>query len=137
MWRSLFDDPETRVSFERLRNRFDERMAFMVAATDGAFRNRVKTGYSRPDAFAKTMGELAVLNATLEGYSPDEATERERLAYDRAVREGLDDPEHPLAVQLFPLGRCSLMRQQPDPGPLPRGVSHVCHVESPTAIVTH
>ena len=48
MWPSLFDDDETKASFDRLRARSDERMAFIVAAVDGAFRRRVKTGHDKP-----------------------------------------------------------------------------------------
>jgi hypothetical protein len=101
-WPSLLDDAQTRASFERLRLRYDERIAFMVAAVDGAYRNRVRTGYDRVEAYARTVGEIARINAIVEGYSPEIASEREATVYEKTRREGLDDPVHPHAERLFP-----------------------------------
>jgi hypothetical protein len=103
MWPSLFDDPETKASFDRLRARgYDERIAYLVAAVDGAYRNRVRTGYKPLEAYAKSVGEIAKLAAIAEGYSPEEARKRETEVYEKTLREGMDDPDHPHAVRLFP-----------------------------------
>lgn len=95
MWPSLFEDPETQASFERLKAKYDERLAFMVAAIDGAFRNRVKTGYTPLKAYAKSVAEAARINAMVEGYSPDVANEREQEVYVRILREGPLNPVRP------------------------------------------
>jgi hypothetical protein len=103
MWPSLFDDPKTKASFDRLRARgYDERIAYLVAAVDGAYRSRVSTGYKPLEAYAKSVGEIANLAAIAEGYSPDGASERERAVYEKTLREGMDDPDHPHAERLFP-----------------------------------
>ena len=107
---SLFEDLKARASLERLRGLADVRVAFLAAASDAAFRFRVRTGCGRPQAYAASMAELAHINATLEGYSPGEARTRRQIAYERAIREGLDDPEDPLAVRLFP----SFKQQSPN-----------------------
>ena len=95
MWPSLFDDIETKASFYRLRGRYDERMAFMVAAIDGAFRKRLQTSYTPLKAYAESVAEAAEINAKVEGYSPTVAAERRREVYEKTLREGLDDPNHP------------------------------------------
>ena len=101
-WPSLFDDETTKQEFARLRARYDERLAFLVAAVDSAFRSRVRTGHKPLEAYARSVGELAKINAIAEGYSPEEADERERTVYQKTLREGLDDPERPHAQRLFP-----------------------------------
>jgi hypothetical protein len=93
----------TKQEFEGLKARgYDERLAFLVAAVDGAFRNRVGTGYDPVEAYARSVGEIAKLNALAEGYSPDEASDRERAVYEKTLREGLDDPDRPHAQRIFP-----------------------------------
>ena len=77
MWPSLFDDDETKASFERLRICDDERMAFMVAAVDGAFRKRIRTGSKPPEAYARSVDEIAKMNALVEGYSLSDSAKRE------------------------------------------------------------
>jgi hypothetical protein len=102
MWPSLFDDPETKASFDRLRARgFDERIAYLVAAVDGAYRDRVRTGFEPMEAYAKSVGEIAGIAARAEGYSPEEARERETAVYEKTLREGMDDPHHPHAVRIL------------------------------------
>ena len=101
-WPSLFDDETTKQEFARLRARYDERLAFLVAAVDGAFRSRVATGHKPLEAYARSVGDLARINAMAEGYSPDEADARERTVYEKTLREGLDDPMRPHAQRLFP-----------------------------------
>jgi hypothetical protein len=71
MWPSLFDDPETKASFNRLRASYDERIAYLVVTVDGAYRNRVKTGVKPLEAYAKSVGEMAGIAAIAEGYSPE------------------------------------------------------------------
>src|SRR5262245_59123594 len=99
MWPSLFDDKETTASFERLRGRYDKRMAFMVASVDAAFRRRVKTGDKPLEAYARSVAEIANINALEEGFSPDVARKRAEEVYTRTLREGLDDPVHPHAIR--------------------------------------
>jgi hypothetical protein len=103
MWPSLFDDPETKASFDRLRAHYDERIAYLVAAVDGAYRHRVRTGFKPLEAYAKSVGEIAKFAAIAEGYSPEEARERETAVYEKTLREGMDDPDHPHAVRFTPL----------------------------------
>jgi hypothetical protein len=91
MWPSLFDDAETKASFDRLRARYDERLAYLVAAVDGAYRNRVRTGFEPLEAYAKSVGEIARIAAIAEGYSPEEARERETAVCEKTLREGMDD----------------------------------------------
>ena len=99
----LFEEPEAKASYERLiRAGLDQRMAFMTAATDAAFRTRVRTGATPLEAYARSVGELARINALLEGFAPTVAKKREALIYEKTLREGLDDPVHPHAERLLP-----------------------------------
>lgn len=104
MWPSLFDDKETTASFERLRGRYDKRMAFMVASVDATFRRRLKTGHTPIEAYARSVAEVANINAIVEGFSPDVARKREEEVYAKTLREGLDDPVHPHATRFLPTG---------------------------------
>jgi hypothetical protein len=83
MWPSLFDDKETTASFERLRGRYDKRMAFMVASVDATFRRRLKTGHTPIEAYARSVAEVANINAIVEGFSPDVARKREEKCTQR------------------------------------------------------
>jgi hypothetical protein len=99
----LFEEPETKASYERLIEAgLDQRIAFMTAATDAAFRHLVRTGSTPLEAYARSVGELARINALLEGFGPKVAKKREILIYTKTLREGLDDPVHPHAERLSP-----------------------------------
>jgi hypothetical protein len=99
----LFEEPQTKASYERLIEAgLDQRMAFMTAATDAAFRVRVRAGAAPLEAYAQSVGELARINALLEGFAPTVAKKREALLYTKTLREGLDDPVHPHAERLSP-----------------------------------
>src|SRR5262249_48616140 len=98
---SLFNDPDTMASFERLRGSYDERTAFLVAAIDGAYRSRVEAGHERSEAYALSVGEIARISAIVMGYSRDEGRAREKAVYERTLREGLDDPVHPHASRFL------------------------------------
>ena len=90
-------------SFERLRSSgLDERVAFSVAAVDHAYRQRTKAGCGKVEAYARSVAEMAKINAILEGYSHGAARDRETAVYQKALREGLDDPEHPHAKRHLP-----------------------------------
>ena len=54
------------------------------------------------EAYARSVGELARINALLEGFDPTVAKKREALIYHKTLREGLDDPVHPHAERLSP-----------------------------------
>jgi hypothetical protein len=103
MWPSLFGDPETQASFQRLRAAgLDERVAFMVAAVDANFRRSVASGDKPLEAYAASVADAAKINAIVEGYSPDEARDRQTIVYEKTLREGLDDPVHPHAERHLP-----------------------------------
>ena len=80
-------------------------MAYMIAAVDHAFRDRVKTGYKPLKAYAVTLGELAKINAILEGYDQNIASEREAAVYEKTLRESLDDLYRPHAERLWPASK--------------------------------
>jgi hypothetical protein len=102
-WPSLFDDEVAMASFERLRSSgLDERVAFSVAAVDHAYRQRTKAGCGKVEAYARSVAEMAKINAIVEGYSPGAARDRETVVYQKALREGLHDPEHPHAKRHLP-----------------------------------
>ena len=99
-WPSLFDDEETKASFGRLTSAgYDKRIAFKVAAVDCAFRARIKTGHKPPEAYARSVAEIAKINALVEGYAPEVAADRQNAVYEKTLREGLDDPVHPHAIR--------------------------------------
>ena len=106
MWPSLFDDPKAKESFERLRNKFDPRIAFLVAAVDSDYRTRLKTGYEPAEAYARSVGDIARIHALVEGYSPDQARERQAAVYEETLRVastvGMADPVHPHAERILP-----------------------------------
>ena len=104
MWSAPLDDPQTKAAYERIRHRgLDPRLAFMVAAVDGAYRNRVATGFTPLEAYARSLEEFARINALVEGYSDAVASERAKTVYEKTKREGVDHPERPHEERLFPV----------------------------------
>ena len=91
-----------KTEFEHLRAIYDERIAFMTAAIDLDFRKRRTTGMEPLEAYAKTVAEVAKVNALVEGYSEAEASERERTVYEKTKREGIYDLAYPHCERVWP-----------------------------------
>ena len=61
----------------------------MVAAVDCAFRARIKTGHKPPEAYARSVAEIAKINALVEGYTPEVRRIGKTLCTKRHCAKGL------------------------------------------------